>query len=71
MKVLNMTVQDLQKMIISNKIKEFVFGIRAKGEKLPKPTVRTLHINNRPSENEWLKEFKCSILHNKKAVYIN
>ena len=71
MKVLNMTVQDLQKMIISNKIKEFVFGIRAKGEKLPKPTVRTLHIQERPSENEWLREYKCSILYNKKAVYIS
>jgi hypothetical protein len=50
---------------------EFVFGKRAKGEKLPPPTFRTLHINERPSENEWLKEFRFSILHNKKAVYIS
>jgi hypothetical protein len=56
---------------IITKINILVFGIRAKGEKLPRPTVRTLHIQQRPSENEWLKEFKCSILHNKKAVYIN
>jgi hypothetical protein len=45
--------------------------MRVKGEKLKSPTVRTLHIQERPSENEWLKEFRCSILHNKKAVYIN
>jgi hypothetical protein len=50
---------------------EFVFGKRAKGEKLTSPTVRTLHIQERPSENEWLKEFRCSMLHNKKAVYIS
>jgi hypothetical protein len=56
---------------ITKKINVFIFGIRVKGEKLPIPTVRTLHIQERPSENEWLREFKCSILHNKKAVYIN
>jgi hypothetical protein len=50
---------------------EFVFGKRAKGEKLTSPTVRTLHIEQRPSENEWLREYKCSILYNKKAVYIS
>lgn len=56
---------------ITKKINIFLFGMRVKGEKLKSPTVRTLHIQERPSENEWLKEFRCSILHNKKAVYIN
>jgi len=36
----------------------FVFGERAQGIKLTSPTFRTLVISNRPSETEWVKEFK-------------
>jgi len=36
----------------------FVFGERAQGTKLTSPTFRTLVISNRPSETEWVKEFK-------------
>jgi hypothetical protein len=35
-----------------------IFGERAQGIKLTNPTLRTLAISNRPSENEWVKEFK-------------
>lgn len=34
------------------------FGERAQGIKLTSPTLRTLGITNRPSESEWVKEFK-------------
>ena len=35
-----------------------IFGERAQGIKLTSPTLRTLGISNRPSESEWVKEFK-------------
>ena len=35
-----------------------VFGERAQGTKLTNPTLRTLQASNRPSESEWVKEFK-------------
>lgn len=39
-------------------IMTLIFGERAQGTKLTNPTLRTLKIINRPSENEWVKEFK-------------
>jgi len=39
-------------------IQNIVFGPRARGEKLPPPTVRTVYLINQPSEIEWVKEFK-------------
>jgi len=39
-------------------IMTFIFGERAQGTKLTSPTLRTLGISNRPSESEWVKEFK-------------
>lgn len=56
---------------ITKKTNELVFGVRVKGEKLQTPTLRTLHIKERPSKDEWLKEFRCSLLYNKKPVYIS
>lgn len=37
---------------------KLLFGVRATGEKLPTPTIRTIQLTNRPSEDEWVKEFK-------------
>lgn len=39
-------------------IMTLIFGERAQGTKLTNPTLRTLKIINRPSENEWVEEFK-------------
>ena len=39
-------------------IKVFLFGERAKGYSLPTPTFKTTEINNRPSMDQWVKEFK-------------
>jgi len=34
-----------------------LFGPRAKGEKLPQPTLRTTPIHNRPGEQQWAKDY--------------
>jgi hypothetical protein len=39
-------------------IMTLIFGERAQGIKLTSPTLRTLGVLNRPSESEWVKEFK-------------
>ena len=39
-------------------LQDLIFGQRAKGEKLSKPTLRTTNVTNRPSENDWAREFK-------------
>lgn len=39
-------------------IMTLIFGERAQGFKLDPPSLRTLVISNRPSESEWVKEFK-------------
>lgn len=36
----------------------FIFGKRAEGVFVPQPTFKTTVLANRPSEDEWLKEFK-------------
>jgi hypothetical protein len=36
----------------------FIIGKRAEGESLPQPTLKTTYPTDRPSENEWTKEFK-------------
>jgi hypothetical protein len=41
------------------KITYLIFGKRADGQPLQQPTLRTVHPTNRPSENEWLQEFKA------------
>jgi len=35
-----------------------IFGERAQGELIPQPTFRSSYPENRPSENQWAKEFK-------------
>jgi hypothetical protein len=41
------------------KILTFIFGQRAEGEFIPQPNFKTTELPNRPSENEWLQEFKA------------
>ena len=36
----------------------FIFGQRAEGIFIPQPKFKTTEIANKPSENEWLQEFK-------------
>lgn len=39
-------------------IKTLIFGVRAQGEPVPTPTIKTIDIKNRPSMEEWAKEFQ-------------
>jgi len=39
-------------------IKTLIFGVKAQGQPISLPNIKTLHPTNRPSENEWAKEFK-------------
>jgi hypothetical protein len=39
-------------------IMTLIFGERAQGIKLTSPTLRTLEISSRPSEGDWVREFK-------------
>lgn len=41
------------------KLLTFIFGERAEGVFVPQPKFRTTILENRPSENEWLREFKA------------
>ena len=36
----------------------FIFGKRAEGVFVPQPKFRTTALADRPSENDWLREFK-------------
>jgi len=45
-------------MKIMNKIREFIFGVRAQGEPVPPPSLKTTEPTNRPTENVWFKEMK-------------
>jgi hypothetical protein len=59
-----MQFQVLQKIyltadrIFEFSIKDKIFGVRAKGEKLKPPTFRTLDLVDRMSEQEWVDEFR-------------
>jgi hypothetical protein len=39
-------------------IKDYVCGVRAQGEKLKPPTFRTIDLENRMSQQEWVDEVK-------------
>lgn len=40
------------------KILTFIFGQRAEGVFVPQPKFRTTVLADRPSENDWLQEFR-------------
>lgn len=44
-------------------LKRGIFGVRAKGEPIPEPRIRTIQSENRPSEFEWYQEFRVGSLH--------
>ena len=41
------------------KVLTLIFGERAEGVFVPQPKFKTTVLTNRPSENEWLIEFKA------------
>lgn len=52
-------------------IKEFVFGVRKQGERLPvPPPIKERPFNSKDFE-KWCKELRVSMLHDKKIVHFN
>jgi hypothetical protein len=39
-------------------IRDYIFGVRAQGEKIEQPTFRTLDLVDRMSQQEWVDEFR-------------
>lgn len=52
-------------------IKILVFGYPVKGEPLPKPNFKTTEVINRPTENEWVKEFKFGSRYGTRGSFYN
>ena len=52
-------------------IKEFIFGVRAKGETLPTPTFKTTDVVNKLSEDEWAKYVKFGSRYGYKGSFYN
>jgi hypothetical protein len=52
-------------------IVEFIFGVRASGEQLPPPTLKTTSLNDRPDEGQWNKEFKFGSRYGYRGSFYN
>lgn len=52
-------------------IKEFLFGRRTAPVTTIKEGYRTVYPSKKPRQDQWMREFNVSLLHNKKAVYFN
>ena len=53
------------------KIKQFIFGIRAKGEKLPEPKLPTPREMNTKDFYNWCKELNVSRQYDRKIIHLN
>lgn len=51
--------------------KEFVFGVRREPVESISTGFKTLKPKNQPSYQEWVKEFRVSMLHDRKTIYLN
>lgn len=51
---------------ITSFLTQFFFGVRIEGEKLKKPTFKTVTPPTQPSQFDWFQEFRVSSLHNVK-----
>jgi hypothetical protein len=52
-------------------IKEFLFGRRREAVEPFYPGVKTLDMSNRPSFQQWCKEFRVSMLYDRKLIEMN
>ena len=52
-------------------IVETVFGVRAPGEQLPPPTLKTTCLNDRPDEGQWANEFKFGSRYGHRGSFYN
>ena len=52
-------------------IVELIFGVRASGEQLPPPTLKTTSLNDRPDEGQWANEFKFGSRYGHRGSFYN
>ena len=52
-------------------IKILIFGVRRKPVDTISTGFHSLYPKNQPSYEEWCKEFPVSMLHDRKAIYLN
>lgn len=58
-------------MKLMTKIKELIFGVRREPVDTISTGLRTIKPENQPSYEEWCKQFNVSMLHDRKAIYLN
>jgi hypothetical protein len=51
------------------KLLTLIFGERAEGVFVPQPKLRTTTLTDRPSENDWLREFKVGSRYGHRGSY--
>jgi hypothetical protein len=56
---------------MKQKIKEFIFGVRAQGEKLPVPPPIKERPFNSDEFQKWCKELHVAMLYDRKTIYLN
>ena len=52
-------------------IKRLLFGVRREPVDTISTGLRTIYSDNKPTYEEWCKEFNVSMLHDRKIVHIN
>lgn len=52
-------------------IKRILFGFQYQAVDNISTGLHTVHPNNQPSQEEWLKEYRVSMLYDRKPIYLN
>jgi hypothetical protein len=52
-------------------IKTLIFGEKAKGVPLSPPSFKTREVKNRPTQDEWVKEFKFGSRYGHRGSFYN
>ena len=58
-------------MSIMNKFKQFVFGVKARGEKLPPHRAMPIRPLDQKDFEKWCKELRVTYMHGKKPIHFN
>jgi hypothetical protein len=58
-------------MQIMQYIKRILFGFQYQAVDNISTGLHTVHPNNQPSQEEWLKEYRVSMLYDRKPIYLN
>lgn len=54
-----------------NKFKQFVFGVKARGEKLPPHRAMPIRPLDQKDFEKWCKELRVTYMHGKKPIHFN